>query len=68
MVPERQKVWTDRRTEWMDGRLDDAKTISLQLRWGVISHVNGWSCDFKLVNIEIVLQEDGNRKFWECHD
>ena len=33
MVPDRQKVWTDRRkdgrTEWTDGRTDDAKTISL---------------------------------------
>ena len=32
MVPDRQKVWTD----GMDGRTDDAKTISLRLRRGII--------------------------------
>ena len=35
MVPDRQKVWTDGRTEWTDGRTDDAKTISLRLRRGI---------------------------------
>ena len=32
MVPDRQKVWSEGRTEWTD----DAKTISLQLQWGII--------------------------------
>ena len=32
MVPDRQKV----RTDGMDGRTDDAKTISLRLRRGII--------------------------------
>ena len=32
MVPDRQKV----RTDGMDGRTDDAKTISLRLCWGII--------------------------------
>ena len=31
MVPDRQKVWTD----GMDGRTDDAKTISLRLCRGI---------------------------------
>ena len=39
MVPDRQKVRTDGRTEgrteWTDGRTDDAKTISLRLRRGI---------------------------------
>ena len=35
MVPDRQKVRTDGRTEWRDGRTDDAKTISLRLRRGI---------------------------------
>ena len=35
MVPDRQKVWTDGRTEWTDGRTDDAKTISLRLCRGI---------------------------------
>ena len=34
MVPDRQKVWMDGRK---DGRTDDAKTIPLRLRWGMIS-------------------------------
>ena len=33
MVPDRQKVWTD----GMDGRTDDAKTISLRLCRGIIN-------------------------------
>ena len=45
MVPDRQKEWTDGRTDgWtdgMDGRkdgsTDDAKTISLRLRRGIIN-------------------------------
>ena len=41
MVPDRQKVRTDGRTDGMDGqtdgRTDDAKTISLRLRRGIIS-------------------------------
>ena len=36
MVPDGQKVWTDGRTEWTDRRTDDAKTISLRLRRGII--------------------------------
>ena len=36
MVPDRQKVRTDGRTEWMDRRTDDAKTISLRIRRGII--------------------------------
>ena len=32
MVPDRQKVWSEGRTEWTD----DAKTISLRLQWGII--------------------------------
>ena len=36
MVPDRQKVRTDGRTDGMDGRTDDAKTISLRLRRGII--------------------------------
>ena len=32
MVPDRQKVWTD----GQNGRTDDAKTISLRLRRGII--------------------------------
>ena len=40
MVPDRQKVRTDGRTEgrteWTDGRTDDAKTISLRLRRGIL--------------------------------
>ena len=39
MVPDRQKVWTDGRTEWTDERTDNAKTISLRLRWGIIKTV-----------------------------
>ena len=35
MVPDRQKVRTDGRTEWTDGRTDDAKTISLRLCRGI---------------------------------
>ena len=39
MVPDRQKVRTDGRTdgqtEWTDGQTDDAKTISLRLRRGI---------------------------------
>ena len=35
MVPDRQKVWMDGRTEGMDGRTDDAKTISLRLCRGI---------------------------------
>ena len=35
MVSDRQKVRTDGRTEWTDGRTDDAKTISLRLRRGI---------------------------------
>ena len=36
MVPDRQKVWTmDERT---DAHTDDAKTISLRLRRGIIIH------------------------------
>ena len=39
MVPDRQKVRTDGRTDGMDartdGRTDDAKTISLRLRRGI---------------------------------
>ena len=33
MVPDRRKVWTDGRK----GQTDAAKTISLRLRWGIIS-------------------------------
>ena len=36
MVPDRQKVWTDR----MDGGRDDAKTISLRLRRGINSRLH----------------------------
>ena len=36
MVPDRQKGWTDGRT---DGRTDDAKTISLRLRRGIIKRL-----------------------------
>ena len=32
MIPDRQKVWTD-------GRTDDAKTISLRLRLGIINSI-----------------------------
>ena len=47
MVPDRQKVWTDGRTEGrtdgMDGRtdrgMDDAKTISLRLCRGIINAI-----------------------------
>ena len=35
MVPDRQKVWTDGRLDGMDGRTDDAKTISLRLCRGI---------------------------------
>ena len=35
MVPDGR---TDGRTEWTDGRTDDAKTISLRLRRGIIKH------------------------------
>ena len=38
MVPDRQKVRTDGRTEW---RTDDAKTISLRLRQGIKMRVLG---------------------------
>ena len=41
MVPDRQKVRTDGRTEWTDGRTDNAKTISLRLRRGIINWVEG---------------------------
>ena len=41
MVPDRQKVRTDGRTDGMDGRMDDAKTISLRLSRGImIFHKN----------------------------
>ena len=52
MVPDRQKVWTDGRTEGrtdgMDGRtdrgMDDAKTISLRLCRGIINAIfRDWS-------------------------
>ena len=36
MVPDRQKVRTDRRTDGQNGRTDAAKTISLRLRRGII--------------------------------
>ena len=36
MVPDRQKVWTD----GMDGRTDNAKTISPQLRRGIIKNIS----------------------------
>ena len=39
MVPDRQKVWMDGWTDRMDGRTDDAKTISLRLRWGITNTV-----------------------------
>ena len=37
MVPERQKVRTDGRTDGIDGQTDDAKTISLRLHRGIIN-------------------------------
>ena len=49
MVPDRQKVWTDGRTEWTDGRTDDAKTISLQLRRGIIIGNDPLMIDFMLI-------------------
>ena len=36
MVPDRQKVWTDGRTDGRNGLTDDAKTISLRLCRGII--------------------------------
>ena len=36
MVPDRQKVRTDGWNGRTDGRTDDAKTISLRLRRGII--------------------------------
>lgn len=30
------------------------------------SRVNGWSDDYKIVHIVTMLQEDANRKYWEC--
>ena len=39
MVPDRHKVWKDGRTEWTDGRTDDAKAISLRLRQGIKNNV-----------------------------
>ena len=35
MAPDGQKV----RTEWTDGHTDDAKTISLRLRRGIIKYL-----------------------------
>ena len=42
MVPDRQKVWTDSRMDRMDGRTDDAKTISLRLHREIMrdNHAN----------------------------
>ena len=37
MVPDRQKVRTDGRNGRTDRRMDDAKTISLRLRRGIIN-------------------------------
>ena len=46
MVPDRQKGWTDGRTEgrteWTDGRTDNAKTISLRLRRGIKISIDLW--------------------------
>ena len=43
MVPDRQKVWTDRRNGLMDrrthGRTDDAKTLSRRLRPGITTEI-----------------------------
>ena len=39
MVPDRQKVWTDGMDGRTDRRTDDAKTISLRLRLGIISNI-----------------------------
>ena len=33
-----------------------------------ISRVNGWSDDYKIVHIATMLQEDANRKYWECSE
>ena len=50
MVPDRQKVRTDGRmdgrTEWTDGRTDDAKTISLRLRRGIIKHIKCFALSY----------------------
>ena len=53
MIPDRQKVWTDGLTDGMDGRTDDAKTISLRLRWGINSamwlSLNPGQCCFVVI-------------------
>ena len=74
MVPDRQKVWTDGRT---DGRTDDAKTISLRLRWGIkkirrnkarfhclfafrwIPNTKTWNTQFKIWNTQLRQKEVG---------
>ena len=57
MVPDRQKVRTDGMDGRTDGRTDDAKTISLRLRRGIIiqkaitsdkSLINGNDINMKL--------------------
>ena len=42
----------DGRTEWTDGRTDDAKTISLRLRRGIIIHKVGTALEMFITNVE----------------
>ena len=51
MVRDRQNVWTDGQTEWTDGRTDDAKTISLRLRRGIINAILLHTCRLYLLKI-----------------
>ena len=44
MVPDGQKVWTDRRNGRTNRRTDNAKTISLRLRRGIIIKSAGAFC------------------------
>ena len=49
MVPDRQKVWTDGMDGQTDGHTDDAKTISLRLRRGMMN--NAVMCTLNLCDV-----------------
>ena len=53
----------DGRTEWTDGRTDDAKTISLRLRRGIIKMLVFRACVHKML-VRVVKREDTDQEVW----
>ena len=72
MVPDRQKVRIDGRTEWTDGqtdgRTDDAKTISLRLRRGIIKTLSYCKMVWRVFEITVALNFNFRPLLCSCED